>query len=308
MGKVEYTIEASFSFTSKGIVVMKKKVIVVIGLLLSLIGCGNTPTTAIDKETTVELSKEELASIENDFNEYQPNFYIEYLSSEFDTESEIKDIEETIEFIKDDPSEIKSLCGKYKCVSGTKEGDLYKVHVEVVEGDNWSEVVFPSRDVTFKKENDSYKFVSNIFDWASGSNLDAAYEVDMPELKGTTNFYVYDNLEDFPNESFIYAVNNGKKFDRLLLHEYTDDNEIINDIYKVSDMEAYDYNADGTTDLIIVGTDHKGEDNVLIFHYETGDESMEGYFYEDSELSESLAQSVDEITMENIKKALDSMQ
>ena len=72
-------------------------------------------------------------------------------------------------------------------------------------------------------------------------------------------------------------------------------------------MEAYDYNADGTTDLIIVGTDHKGEDNVLIFHYETGDESMEGYFYEDSELSESLAQSVDEITMENIKKALDSM-
>ena len=33
------------------------------------------------------------------------------------------------------------------------------------------------------------------------------------------------------------------------------------------------------------------------------------YFYiiEDSELSESLAQSVDEITMENIKKALDSM-
>ena len=37
-------------------------------------------------------------------------------------------------------------------------------------------------------------------------------------------------------------------------------------------MEAYDYNSDGTTDLIIVGTDHKGEDNVLIFHYETGDE------------------------------------
>ena len=146
MGKVEYTIEAPFSFTRKGIVVMKKKGIVVIGLLLSLIGCGNTPTTAKDNETTDELSKEELASIENDFNEYQPNFYIEYLNSEFDTESEIKEIEETIEFIKDDPSEIKSLCGKYKCVSGTKEGDLYKVHVEVVEGDNWSEVVFPPRD------------------------------------------------------------------------------------------------------------------------------------------------------------------
>ncbi len=294
---------------------MKKKEIVTVCLLMSLAGCGNISNDkeqvveqSKEESASVELSKEELATIEKDFNEYQPNFYIVYLKSEFDTESEIKDIEETIDFIKETPSELKRIHGKYKCVSGTKEGDLYKVHLDVIESDNWGDVVFPPRDITFKKNKDGYEFVSNRFDWASESNLDVAYEVDMPELDGTTNFYVYDNVEGFPNESFIYPVNDGKNFDRILLHGYTDDNEIINDIYKVGAMEAYDYNNDGTTDLIVVGTDHKGEDNVLIYHYHTGDEIMEkGYFDEDLDLSKTLSQSVDVISMENIKNALDNM-
>ena len=181
-------------------------------------------------ETSVptELTQEELDAINEDFNVIKKD-NIEnriFLKEEFSTEKEIEDIQETVSYVKEHfETEAKSITGSYKVVSGKKEGDKYTVRVEVTDGDNWAELVFPPRDVTFTKDGDTYKFIANKFDWAEESNIDKSYRVDLKEYSGSLYCYTYEYSDEQsqsnliePGESFIYVVYNGECVDRIKDH------------------------------------------------------------------------------------------
>ncbi len=180
-----------------------------------------------DRNTAI-LTEKELEAIDENFNVIEKD-NIEnrvFLKEEFSNEKEINEIEETVSYIKENfEMEAKSITGSYKVVSGKREGDTYTVRVEVTEGDNWAELVFPPRDVTFTKDGDTYKFISNKFDWAKESNIDKSYKVDLDKYSGSVYCYIYEYSDAnspsnliAPGESFIYVVYNGKCITRITKH------------------------------------------------------------------------------------------
>ena len=215
-----------------------KSIAITIVMMLALCACKKETEVSQDlsenisqevveeKTTSAKLSDAELDAINEDFNDINNVNCRVFVSSEFDSEKEIEEIKETVKYIEENfETESKSITGSYEVVSGEKDGDKYTVRVEVTDGDNWSEIVFPPRDVTFTKDGDTYKFISNLFDWAVGSNKDKSYSVDLSKYDGAIDCYVYEYSDDQSpstlieqGESFVYVVYNGKLATRISDH------------------------------------------------------------------------------------------
>ncbi|SCZ81567.1 hypothetical protein [Pseudobutyrivibrio xylanivorans] len=278
---------------------MENRVLIMLMLLcLSLAGCGkqtNSETTAlVDSDSSVssegmeDLSDAELNELDVIVNDPKNMVVIQ---RPFNSYSEYEEYSK--ELIVEDEA-----IGTYKCVSGTKQGNQYNVRIEVTDGDDWSEVVFPSRDVTFIKDGDNIQYISNIFDWAEGCVKEQSFELDLPQYDGKTCIYTYENVPDFEDKAFIYVINNGKKVDRISTERF--ENDKIVSINTVEAINNYDYDADGNDDFIIIGKDKAGTSHLLIMHYDAESDM----FYSEDELSAETEKSISVVTVADVKDAL----
>ncbi|MBP3201610.1 MAG: hypothetical protein J6M39_08200 [Lachnospiraceae bacterium] len=263
------------------------------------IGCGNQKKSEVtadnineeesseDDSTVQELNSDELDALTTEFN---TEFNMLVLKRPFNSFDEIRT---DVEHCDVEP------IGEYKCVSGSRTGNEYTVHVEVVEADNDNEVVFPPRDVTFTKEGDEYTFISNIFDWTSGADENLTLETEFKQFDGKTYIYTYQTVEDRPN-SYVYVINNGKRVPGGNIAVFNYVNEIQNNITSVIDITPTDYNNDGYTDLIITGTDANGVKHICAEEYSSV------AFGPDAEKSTELEANLSNSTSEDAQSSADS--
>ena len=276
---------------------MKKLILIALLTISStfiFIGCGNQKKSEVtadnineDDSTVQELNSDELDALTTEFN---TEFNMLVLKRPFNSFDEIRT---DVEHCDVEP------IGEYKCVSGSRTGNEYTVHVEVVEADNDNEVVFPPRDVTFIKEGDEYTFISNIFDWTSGADENLTLETEFKQFDGKTYIYTYQTVEDRSN-SYVYVINNGKRVPGGNIAVFNYVNEIQNNITSVIDITPTDYNNDGYTDLIITGTDANGVKHICAEEYSSV------AFGPDAEKSTELEANLSNSTSEDAQSSADS--
>ena len=274
-------------------------VIALLAISFTIIGCGNQEEAEISEENIIEEESFESNSTTQTLNSDE----LDALTTEFNTEFNMLVLKRPFNSFDEIRTDVEHCdvepIGEYKCVSGSKNGNEYTVHVEVVEADNDNEVVFPPRDVTFSKEDNEYTFISNVFDWSSGADEDLTLEAEFTQYEGKTYIYTYQNIEDKPY-SYVYVINDGKRVAGGDIAVFNYVNEIQNNITSVTDINPIDYNDDGYTDLIITGTDANGVKHLCA-------EKYSGLVFEpDADKSTELDANLSNSTSEDVESSNDS--
>lgn len=231
---------------------------------------GSAATAAAQTSTAAtssssNLSAEELAEIEADFMHMENNFF---LCQEFSDKDDI-DWEAIYERRTQDTFEPD----QYKCVSGGKLGDTYRVRLERVgipkneeKAAHSSYKSEPDRIVVFEKKGSKYTFRKNEFLW--GENCDDTFDVYLRQL-GQCKFVVF---YDSRNKECadIVVLSDNKKVAGVTGAYFS----------KIDNIYPVDFNANGFDDLVITG-DHGSEKNLEFKEFNTGWGGDTPYYFEE---------------------------
>ena len=277
---------------------MKKHILpIVFTACFALTGCGQG--AAITESTAATADTSGKTSVQSTENKGTPLTADELNDlTEFFNQGEIMDIVRANHY--DDSQEQYILdsyepgyeYGEYKCTSGTKDENILTVKVEVTDGDNPAELVFPARDIVLKKQDNSYHIISNEYDYETGCTPALSFETEIKPY-GKVNIYTYHQYQLADIYDVILFVQNNDQIDRIIPHD-----NLNNAINNVESIDFYDYNADGYDDAIIIGK-AGDKDKILLCPF---DQDQFGSI--DTELSNKVESKVSSFTFEEVKKAL----
>ena len=134
----------------------------------------------------------------------------------------------------------------YKCVSGTKAGDVYKL---VFERDSeYAGVLAAPVRLTLKESEGKYLVVSNEYLWNERYETESKFDVDIKQFKGKGEIASY--IDKSNNERYVVLTEGGDVRDVISFEE--------GDV-KLLEVDVVDYDADGNTEIIVRGQTDAGE-------------------------------------------------
>lgn len=175
---------------------------------------------------------------------------------------------------------LESTACKYKCIEGKADCDKISLRF-TVENKDEMRGINPDRILTMKKQGADFVMLTNEFLWDEGADESQTFEVEMTQFERPAKFYTYLNEETgYPMSALVY---DGKEI--TISSYYLTDNRIAKDVTAVG---FFDYNADGKTDIIKIGTTEDGEDYVILERSNNNEE----YFDRDFALEDVIAGSM----------------
>jgi len=183
---------------------------------------------------------------------------------------------------------------EYNCVSGIKQGEIYTLNFElksVYSVDEEKTAVLKKctdTSLRLKEDDGNYQVISNEMHFEKGENT---FEVDMNQYGEKCEATVYHGKDGAGCEVLITCDGAAKE---LFAAEAIIDG-VSYPFNKVTDLDSYDYNADGNSEIIIVGeTDNGKTFNISGFSAEAEPEikaALEGTDYKADDIKKLLVYS-----------------
>ena len=155
----------------------------------------------------------------------------------------------------------------YTCVSGKKLGNMYvvKLHNDSNEGVDWHVYDTPDMELTFEKNGDVYKMISNVYFWEEGNDPNQTFDINVP---GHDNgrLITYQGNSETEEKANMIVTADGKRVD-WLGNFYGD--VFSNDQYfiTVKAVGIFDFTADGADDIVVIVEGNDGMDHVGLYEY-----------------------------------------
>ena len=151
----------------------------------------------------------------------------------------------------------------FNCVSGVKEGDRYILRFEMSESSPGIDPrshrgTFADRVITLTKAGDRYIVESNAIQWDDHCDPDQTFDVELRQFEGPVRFITY---EEYNGETVIVLVRDGKRLTELSTYVWGDQLAYLK---KVIAVGFFDFNADGMTDIAVIGDSDYGR-RVLLY-------------------------------------------
>ncbi len=182
---------------------------------------------------------------------------------------------------------------KFECISGEKNGDTVSLRFQLEGKEHYGKTA--DRILEFTESDGNYIIKSNSIQWFDHCDESQTFEIKLPDSGEPIHFITYE-----PNgngEVEIYMVKDGK-FIRKVATEYWQGNEKY-PFKKVNAVSFFDFNVDGTDDILVTGECVFGECLML-------EESVPNkYYYETCYvLSEKISEDLEDFSADNIKNIL----
>ena len=186
----------------------------------------------------------------------------------------------------------------FECISGEKAGDVYTLRFRVSES---SPGVDPrshtgtsaDRVLTMKETAEGYVLLSNAIQWDDGCDMAQSFDVEMPQYDGLVRFLTYPD----PEETTFVLTKGGKLLTELSAWVSTGFDNYLTAVAAVS---FFDFDADGRTDILVIGDSNDGRHALL---YQAVTDGSEYVWFAD--LDEAKAKQIGgDMTVAGIRQAL----
>ncbi len=191
----------------------------------------------------------------------------------------------------------------YECTSGIKLGDLYVVEMHNVppEDVEWHAWDTPDIELTFEKNGDVYRMISNVWHWEDGNDPDQTFDINLPgHEKGRVITYQGDQKTGEAANMVVTA--DGKRV-CWLANWFLDDERVSTDFITINAVGSFDFSADGVDDIVVVAEDTEGDEHVGLYEYQFVYGS-EGYNYHADASDWISTYYSEELTIPNVKEYL----
>ena len=151
----------------------------------------------------------------------------------------------------------------FECVSGKKIDNVYKLKFIEKEMFDSGMLEYAPTCLTLKEENGKYLIVSNEYLWDESYNLVSTFEADLKQFDGKCEIKTYSKKDDGKCDTVITddaGVVKGKFFSKENM--------------KIIDLDAFDYDADGCSEIVVLEETDAGE-QIMLYKGMCGDYYIE---------------------------------
>ena len=192
----------------------------------------------------------------------------------------------------------------YSCISGKKLGDLYiiQLHNDTNEDVDWHVWETPDIELTFEKNGDIYKMISNVWAWEVGNDESQTFDINVPGIDTQGRFITYQGNPESLDEANMIVTVDGKRLSWL--GNYFGDNFANRDHFTtVKAVGIFDFTADGADDIVVIAEGSDGKDHVGLYEYGVSyDEAGYNYLKDASEWLSNYY--TEELNIPNVKSYL----
>ncbi|SDB43142.1 hypothetical protein SAMN02910298_02135 [Pseudobutyrivibrio sp. YE44] len=226
------------------------------------------------------------------------------------TDASYEDIKDKIDFeyVKEYDS-YYSLHGdsnwvNYSCQSGKKLNDQYVIQMknQYLEDDNSNYCDYPDIEVTFVKNGDDYKMISNEWFWEVGNDPNQTFDIKVPGHDNPGRLITYQGNSETGAAAHMIVTVDGKRFDWLGTW-YGDADNMSIDFTTIKAVGIFDFTADGADDIVVVAEDANGKEHVGLYEYGVFYD-VEGYNYLTDASNWITNYYSEELTIPNVKSYL----
>ena len=156
----------------------------------------------------------------------------------------------------------------YSCISGEKLGDLYiiQLHNDTNEDVDWHVWETPDIELTFEKNGDVYKMISNVWAWEVGNDEAQTFDINVPGIDAPGRFITYQGNPESLDEANMIITVDGKRLSWL--GNFFGDNFANQEHFTtVKAVGIFDFTADGADDIVVIAEGSDGKDHVGLYEY-----------------------------------------
>ena len=166
----------------------------------------------------------------------------------------------------------------FTCVYGKKLDDTYVLTIESDLNEVDAYMYYPDRELTVKSTDDGYMMVSNVYQWEKGNDEQQTFDIDLSWEDKTCRFITYQGSEANDQTAHMIITCDGKIVDWLSTTIYPSYSEEYIDIITVAAVGAFDFNADGLTDIVVVADCNDGQRHMALYETSAGYYNDDGYY------------------------------
>ncbi len=191
----------------------------------------------------------------------------------------------------------------FTCKEGKKLDDLYVITMtnDLGSGDGSDAYDYPNCVVTFQKNGDVYKMISNQWLWEVGNDPDQTFDIQLPGHDEPGRLVTYQGDSATGDGAHIIITAEGKRVDSLGTWFWTD-NE-TQDFTKINAVGMFDFSADGVQDIVVIAEDATGKAHVGLYQYNE-DFDLPGYGYLSDASNWITEYYSEDLTIPNVKEYL----
>lgn len=160
----------------------------------------------------------------------------------------------------------------FTCTSGTKTGNEYVLEFINDNATNYYGAdeypLYPNRELTVEKTQNGYQVKSNVYLYEVGNDPNQTFDIELSWADGTSRFITYQGDSSTGKSAYMLITNAGKKLNILSSCLYPEDAE-EQYMITVQAVGVFDFNADGLTDLAVIGECNDGKQHVFLYKAET---------------------------------------
>ncbi|WP_028234989.1 hypothetical protein [Pseudobutyrivibrio sp. MD2005] len=235
------------------------------------------------------------------------NFMMDYAGIEFDGERDLPDWTYVEKYDSYYAQHGDTNYQPFTCTSGTKTGNEYVLEFINDNATNYygedEYPLYPNRELTVEKTQNGYQVKSNVYLYEVGNDPNQTFDIELSWADGTCRFITYQGDSAKEKSAYMIITNAGKEFDTLASYMYP---EYAEEQYMVT-VEAvgvFDFNADGLTDVAVIGECNDGNQHVFLYKAESDGGDYYQLYLQDY-ISEQIEGMVTgDLTISGVKKVL----